>query len=236
MSTWAKAVCGLALAVCLGGLARAEEPRPCRSEELKGVQPAPMPKVFDTLLDVRTSGVRTAMFLFDIDADGKPTVLCAVGAATYQPVAADAAKALEGFTYWAADSTAGKAPLKILFLTGPGGMKIPSVLPDPDSPPCDDPAVGASGGPPHEPPLKPIYKPKPVYPLSASNQILAGKVTLVAEVNEAGAVRLICRGVGENVAAFETAAGYYTAQFRFAAEPGRAPFYYSVTAHYETPD
>jgi len=190
-----------------------------------------MPKAFDTLLDVRTGGVHTAMFLFDIDAAGKPTVLCAVGAATYQPVAADAAKALEGFTYWAADSTAGKAPLKVLFVTGPGGMKVPSVLPDPKSPPCDDPAIAKL-------PLTnmvPIYKPEAVYPLSAQSQNLEVDVKFIAEVNDAGAVRLLCRAVGKNVAAFELAAGYHAAQYRFPAEPGRAAFHLKIRAIYRMP-
>ena len=225
LSTGRRVALAISLGLALANVAQAEGPRPCGPKDTNGLSPAPMPKVYASLMDVKTLRPRTAAYMIDIDDNGRPAVRCQIKSATYDEIADEAAAALEAFEYWPADSTAGKGLRYVMLLAGTNGLKIPSVLPGENDPPCDAPQFAGPEGS----ATKPIYRPEIVYPFDAG---VEGEVTMVMRVDDTGAVRLVCRGVGKNVEVFEKAAYYFAAQFRFAAEPGRAPFTYRVTARY----
>jgi len=215
------------LAVALVGPVAAAALPACQGAELANAKPAPMPKTFESLLDVTTNKARSAGYLIDIDARGHPNVRCAIDEMTYPTIRETAAEALAAFEYWPADSTSGGPPQYVHLKSGTNGLKIPSVLPRKDDPPCNP----YSASP--KPPIQPIYRPTAIYPAGAQNKILQGEATIVVDVGPTGAVQLNCQAIGDvNVEWFKMAAYYYAAQFRFPAEPGRPILKYSVTVKY----
>lgn len=203
----------------------AETPRACSKEELAAARPAPMPRDFESIVRFRSRTPRLVGLLIDVDAAGRPTVRCSIASISWEPKIAEAVDAVSGFTMWPEDATSPDAPLYIHLQTGMTHGSLPSVLPRANAPSCDTMTVEQDHN------LKPIYRPKPIYPRGGKARDKV-EVIVVVDIEPTGAVRLNCLAAGENTDGFAHAVYYYAAQLRFAAERGRKLHRYSLTARY----
>lgn len=220
------ATAALLALMALGGRALADDLRGCTEAELATAVLAPMPGKHESLNDLSTDHVRLAGYLLTIDGKGVPTVVCAIEVMTDPLIRDRGAEAVAKFVYWPADVT---APGKLVYvhLQSQGyGVTIPSVLPRATDPVCDPSMVTEDTG------IKPTFRPKPLYPHQNIRDGVTGAATVIVRVEDTGASYLFCQAAGSNIERLVGGAYYAAAGFRFPAQPGRAPFTYSITFEY----